>query len=164
MAVKVKTIAEIDKAFDKLSGDANMRSLSAILRMGSEQIERRGKLGFLKNLVIVTGILSVAITVSVQFVPERLKQQMRIWEYILVGLCVVCVIFLFRVRNTLEQYLEEEKRIRNMMIDSSMKITRSPAFTPTPLPVELRGSLKDALKHCVSTPNDELVALAERDN
>jgi hypothetical protein len=164
MAVKIKTIAEIDKAFDKLSGDANMRSLSAVLRMGAEQIERRGKLGFIKNLVIVTGVLSVALTLVVQFVPQKLKLQLQIWEYIFVALCVICVIILFRVRGTLEQYLEEEKRIRNMMIEASMKITKSPSFTPTPLAIELRGSLKDALRHCVTTPNDELVALAERDN
>lgn len=164
MAVKIKTIAEIDKAFDKLSGDANMRSLSAVLRMGAEQIERRGKLGFVKNLVILTGILAVLLTVAVQFVPQKYRTQMMIWEYVFVGLCVVCVIVLFRVRGTLEQYLEEEKRIRDMMIEAAVKITKSNAFTPTPLAIELRGTLKDALKHCVTKPNDELIALAERDN
>jgi hypothetical protein len=44
MAARIMTISEIQSAFDRLSNDNNMRSLSAVLRIGAEQIERRGKL------------------------------------------------------------------------------------------------------------------------
>jgi len=162
MATKVMTIPEIDKAFDKLSADANMRALSAIIRIGAEQIESRGKLGFLRNGVFATGALSVILTIVVQFVPMNVRGELRMWQFVLVGICIVCLAFLWRVRTTLEQYLEEEKRIRSMMIESANKITSSPVFMPTPLSHELRGSLKDALKNSVIRPNEELIALSDR--
>jgi hypothetical protein len=161
MPSKVMSIAEIENAYSKLTRDANMRSLSAILRIGAEQIERRGRLGIFRNLVFITGAISLACVFIVPFVNARLKRSLMIWEYVAVAVCIISVLVLFRVRNKLERYLAEEKQIRGMMIIASQKIVGVPSFTPTPLSEELRGTLKDALRHH-NEEVQELNEIAER--
>lgn len=147
MPSKVMSIPEIENAYSKLTRDANMRSLSAILRIGAEQIERRGKLGIFRNLVIVTGFISLVCIFVVPFVDAKTKRSLAIWEYASVAVCVGSLGMLLRVRSKVEIYLAEEKQIRGMMVVASQKIVGVPTFTPTPLPDELRGTLKDALRH-----------------
>jgi hypothetical protein len=162
MAAKVMSIQEIETAFNKLTTDNTMRALSAVLRIGAEQIERRGKLGILRNLVILAGIVSLACVIAVPFVPAKMKQSLAIWEYVALAVCLISVGILWRVRGKLEQYLEEEKVIRGKMIESAQKIAGVPTFTPTPLSDELRGTLRDALRHHGGQGVDELQAIAER--
>jgi hypothetical protein len=162
MASKVMSIEEIENAFGKLTGDPNMRALSAVLRIGAEQIERRGKLSIFRNIVILTGIIALVCVFAVPFVDQKLKASLAIWEYVAVATCVISVALLWRVRNRLEQYIHEEKVIRGKMVEAAQKITGVPTFTPTPLSTELRGTLKDALRHHNGSATDELEAIAER--
>jgi hypothetical protein len=162
MASRVMSIAEIDTAFNKLTTDNSMRSLSAVLRIGAEQIERRGKLGIVRNLVFVTALIALVCVFAVPFVPAKVKASLAIWEYVSVGVCVISVIFLFRVRGKLEQYLDEEKQIRGKMIEAAQKIAGVPTFNPTPLSEELRGTLKDALRHHHGKGVEELQEISER--
>lgn len=156
------TIAEIQSAFDRLSHDNNMRSLSAVLRIGAEQIERRGKLGIFRNAVFATGALALVFTFAAPFANEQLKKSLQVWQIIAVVLCVVSVGLLWRVRNQMEQYIEEEQKIRVMMIEASQTIVAAPTFMPTPLSDELRGTLKNAVTHMKIEPSDELTSIIDR--
>ena len=82
------TISEIQSAFDRLSNDNNMRSLSAVLRIGAEQIERRGKLGIFRNGVFGFGLLALLFTVIAPFSSESVKASLQIWQIVAVVLCV----------------------------------------------------------------------------
>ena len=50
------TIEEIQESFDRLVSDPTMRSLSAVLRIGQEQLDARGRLGKYKNIAFITGV------------------------------------------------------------------------------------------------------------
>jgi hypothetical protein len=153
MAARIMTISEIQSAFDRLSNDNNMRSLSAVLRIGAEQIERRGKLGIFRNSVFAFGFLALVFTFVAPFISsEELKKTVQVWQIGAVILCVASLGLLWRVRAQMEQYIQDEQRIRVMMIESSQKIVASPAFTPTPLSDELRGTLKNAVAHMKVRP------------
>ena len=156
------TIPEIQSAFDRLSHDNNMRSLSAVLRIGAEQIERRGKLGIFRNAVFVTGGLSIVFAVWAYFAPELMKASLQRWQIFAVVLCVVSVGLLWRVRNQMEQYIEEEQNIRVLMIEASQKIVAAPTFMPTPLSDELRGTLRNAVVHMKMEPSEELTSIIDR--
>ena len=162
MASRLMTISEIQSAFDRLSNDNNMRSLSAVLRIGAEQIERRGKLGIFRNGVFAFGLLALVFTLIAPFANESLKASLQIWQIIAVVLCVASLGLLWRVRNQMEQYIEDEQRIRVMMIETSQKIVAAPTFTPTPLSEELRGTLKNAVAHMKEVPSDELTSIIDR--
>jgi hypothetical protein len=162
MASKLMTIQEIQSAFDRLSHDNNMRSLSAVLRIGAEQIERRGKLGIFRNAVFATGALALVFTFMAPFASDQLKRSLQFWQIIAVALCVVSVALLWRVRNQMEQYIEEEQKIRVMMIETSQTIVSAPTFMPTPLSDELRGTLKDAVIHMKVEPSEELTSIIDR--
>jgi Na+/melibiose symporter-like transporter len=156
------TIQEIQSAFDRLSRDNNMRSLSAVLRIGAEQIERRGKLGIFRNAVFATGALALLFTFMAPFASEELKKSLQIWQIIAVVLCVGSLGLLWRVRNQMEQYIEDEQKIRVMMIEASQQIVSAPTFMPTPLSDELRGTLKNAVTHMKIEPSDELTSIIDR--
>lgn len=162
MASKLMTIPEIQSAFDRLSHDNNMRSLSAVLRIGAEQIERRGKLGIFRNAVFATGGLALVFTFMAPFASEQVKKSLQIWQIIAVVLCVVSVGLLWRVRSQMEQYIEDEQRIRVMMIETAQVIVAAPTFMPTPLSDELRGTLKNAVTHMKMEPSDELTSIIDR--
>ena len=162
MASRLMTIEEIQSAFDRLSHDNNMRSLSAVLRIGAEQIERRGKLGIFRNAVFATGIVAIVLAISAFFVPEHMKSALQIWQIVAVVLCVASVGMLWRVRNTMEQFIAEEQHIRVMMIEASQVIVGAPNFTPTPLSDELRGTLRDAVVHMKGELSDELTSIIDR--
>jgi hypothetical protein len=148
MASKIMTIPEIESAFKKLGGDPNMRALSAVLRIGAEQIERRGRLGIIRNLVFVTACLAILFTIvaATPLVPQKVKSALQIWEYVSVGVCVFSVGILWRVRSKLEDYLADQNKIRSMMVEYAQRIVGVPNFNPTPLSAELRGTLKEALR------------------
>lgn len=156
------SMQEIQSAFDRLSRDNNMRSLSAVLRIGAEQIERRGKLGIFRNLVIGSGVLALAFTLVAPFAPEKMKASLQIWQIVAVVGCVASLAGLWKVRNKLEQYLEEEKNIKIMMIQASQKIVKDDSFIPTPLAEELRGTLKDAVVHSGIEVDDALSSIVDR--
>lgn len=156
------TIPEIQSAFERLSHDNNMRSLSAVLRIGAEQIERRGKLSLFRNAVFVTGGLSIVFAVWAYFAPEQMKASLQRWQIFAVVLCVVSVGLLWRVRNQMEQYIEEEQKIRVLMIEASQKIVAAPTFMPTPLSDELRGTLRNAVIHMKMEPSEELTSIIDR--
>ena len=162
MASKLMTIQEIQSAFDRLSRDNNMRSLSAVLRIGAEQIERRGKLGIFRNAVFATGALALVFTFMAPFASDQLKRNLQIWQIIAVVLCVAAVGLLWRVRNQMEQYIEEEQKIRVMMIETSQVIVAAPTFMPTPLSDELRGTLRNAVTHMKIEPSEELTSIIDR--
>ena len=162
MASRLMTIEEIQSAFDRLSHDNNMRSLSAVLRSGAEQIERRGKLGIFRNAVFVTAAIALAFTFYAPFANEQVKQSLQIWQIVAVVLCVASVGMLWRVRNTMEQFIAEEQHIRVMMIEASQVIVGAPNFTPTPLSDELRGTLRDAVVHMKGELSDELTSIIDR--
>jgi hypothetical protein len=148
MASRIMTIPEIESAYSKLSHDPNMRALSAVLRIGAEQIERRGRLGIFRNLVFVTGCLALIFTfvAATPMVPQKIKAALQIWEYVSVGVCVFSVGILWRVRAKLEVYLADQNKIRAMMVEYSQRIVGVPNFNPTPLSEELRGTLREALR------------------
>ncbi|HLO97779.1 MAG TPA: hypothetical protein VK171_04215 [Fimbriimonas sp.] len=162
MASRMMSMQEIQSAFDRLSRDNNMRSLSAVLRIGAEQIERRGKLGIFRNLVIGSGVLALAFTLVAPFAPEKMKASLQIWQIVAVVGCVASLAGLWKVRNKLEQYLEEEKNIKIMMIQASQKIVKDDSFIPTPLAEELRGTLKDAVVHSGIEVDDALSSIVDR--
>ncbi len=163
MASRLMTIQEIQSAFDRLSQDHNMRSLSAVLRIGAEQIERRGKLGFFTNIVIGSGALALLFMIGAYFAPETMKDSLRSWQIFSVIVCVASLGFLWRSRNQAEQFIEEEQKIRVMMIEASQKIVGAPTFMPTPLSNELRGTLKNAVTHMKIEPSEELVSIIDRE-
>lgn len=148
MASKIMTIPEVESAFGKLSHDPNMRALSAVLRIGAEQIERRGRLGIFRNLVFVTACLAILFTIvaATPIVPQKIKAALLIWEYVSVAVCVFSVAILWRVRSKLEVYLADQNKIRAMMVEYAQRIVGVPNFNPTPLSDELRGTLKEALR------------------
>ncbi len=148
MASKIMTIPEIESAYKKLSGDPNMRALSAVLRIGAEQIEARGRLGIFRNLVFITACLAILFTVvaATPLVPQKIKAALLIWEYVSVGVCVFSVGILWRVRSKLEVYLADQTKIRALMVEYAQRIVGVPNFNPTPLSDELRGTLKEALR------------------
>lgn len=162
MASKLMSLSEIQSAYDRLSRDNNMMALSAVLRIGAEQIERRGKLGIFRNLIFVTGVCALIFTFVAPFTPENVKRSLQIWQYVSVGLCVVSVALLWRVRNQMEQFIEDEQKIRVMMVETAQKIVGVPTFNPTPLSEELRGTLKNAVAHMRVSPSDELTAIIDR--
>jgi len=162
MAAKLMSITEIQSAYERLSHDNNMRSLSAVLRIGAEQIERRGKLGIFRNGVFAAGISALIFTIAAYFAPEHLKPSLQIWQIIAVSLCVVSLGLLWRVRNQMEQFIDDEQRIRVMMVEAAQKIVGVPTFTPTPLSEELRGTLKNAVAHVRVQPSEELTAIIDR--
>lgn len=148
MASRIMTIPEVESAFSKLSNDPNMRALSAVLRIGAEQIECRGRLGVFRNLVFVTGCLALLFTfvAATPIVPQKIKAALQVWEYLSVGICVFSVGILWRVRNKLEVYLADQNKIRALMVEYAQRIVGVPNFNPTPLSEELRGTLKEALR------------------
>lgn len=156
------SMQEIQSAFDRLSHDNNMRSLSAVLRIGAEQIERRGKLGIFRNLVIGTGVLALLFTLFAPFAPESMKGSLQIWQIVAVIACVLSLAGLWNVRGKLEQYIEEEKNIKILMIQASQKIVKDDSFIPTPLAEELRGTLKDAVIHSGIEVDDALSSIVDR--
>lgn len=165
MASKIMTISEIESAYSKLVRDPNMRALSAILRIGAEQIERRGRLSLFRNLVFIFGCLALIFTfvAATPAVPAKVKASLQIWEYVSAGFCVVCVGVLWRVRSKLELYLADQTKIRSMMVEYAQRIVGVPNFNPTPLSEELRGTLKDAIRHNSAVVGlDDLQAIAER--
>lgn len=162
MASKLMSISEIQSAYDRLSRDNNMRSLSAVLRIGAEQIERRGKLGIFRNAVFATGILALLFTFIAPFTPENVKASLQIWQIIAVVLCVASLGLLWRVRGQMEQFISDEQKIRVMMVEAAQKIVGVASFTPTPLSEELRGTLKNAITHMRVEPSEELTALIDR--
>lgn len=163
MAARLMTTQEIQTAFDRLSNDHNMRSLSAVLRIGAEQIERRGKLGIFTNAVIGSGILALVFMIAAYWAPESMKESLQIWQIIAVVVCVTALGLLWRSRSQAEQFIEEEQKIRVMIIETSQLIVGSPTFTPTPLSNELRGTLKNAVTHMKMEPSEELVSIIDRD-
>jgi hypothetical protein len=156
---RYKTIEEIEAAFTKLSNDANPRSLQAILRIGSEQLAERGKLGFFRNIAFAAGILTVALMIAVPFVPVKIRGTLAVWEYVLAGVCVVCVGFLWRIRNQLDQFLAEEQTIKHLVVMHAQKIVGVPGFTPTPISGDLKVMLRDAMRHEKVAP--ELAAIID---
>lgn len=162
MASRLMTLSEIQSAYDRLARDNNMMALSAVLRIGAEQIERRGKLGFFRNMVFVAGAVALVFTFAAPFAPDSVKGSLQIWQYVAVGVCVACVAALWRVRNQMEQFIEDEQRIRVMMVETSQRIVGVPTFTPTPLSEELRGTLKNAVAHMKTQASDELTAIIDR--
>jgi hypothetical protein len=148
MASKIMTIPEIESAYKKLSNDPNMRALSAVLRIGAEQIERRGRLGVFRNLVFITACLAIIFTIvaATPLVPQKVKAALLIWEYVSVGICVASVGILWRVRGKLDAYLADQTKIRSMMVEYAQRIVGVPNFNPTPLSEELRGTLREALR------------------
>ena len=163
MASRLMTIQEIQSAFDRLSNDHNMRSLSAVLRIGAEQIERRGKLGIFTNAVIGSGILALVFMIAAYFAPESMKASLQIWQIVAVVVCVAALGLLWRSRNQAEQFIQEEQKIRVMMVETSQLIVVAPTFMPTPLSNELRGTLKNAVTHMKVEPSEELVSIIDRD-
>ena len=162
MAAKLMSISEIQSAYDRLSRDNNMRALSAVLRIGAEQIERRGKLGIFRNAVFATGIVAILFTIIAPFAPDHIKSQLQVWQIVAAALCVLSVGLLWRVRNNMEQYILDEQQIRVMMVETAQKIVGVPTFTPTPLSEELRGTLKNAVTHVRIEPSEELTAIIDR--
>lgn len=162
MASRLMSISEIQAAYDRLSHDNNMRALSAVLRIGAEQIERRGKLGIFRNGVIAAGVAALIFTVAAYFAPDNLKASLQIWQIVAVSLCVVCLGLLWRVRNQMEQFIEDEQKIRVMMVETAQRIVGVPTFTPTPLSEELRGTLKNAVAHVRVATSDDLTAIIDR--
>lgn len=148
MASKIMTIPEIESAYTKLGSDPNMRALSAVLRIGAEQIERRGRLGIFRNLVFITACLAILFTIvaASPLVPQKVKAALQVWEYLSVGVCVFSVGILWRVRSKLEVYLQDQNKIRALMVEYSQRIVGVPTFNPTPLSEELRGTLREALR------------------
>lgn len=148
MASKIMTTTEIESAYKKLGSDPNMRALSAVLRIGAEQIERRGRLGIFRNLVFITACLAILFTIvaASPLVPQKVKAALQVWEYLSVGVCVFSVGILWRVRSKLEAYLEDQNKIRALMVEYSQRIVGVPTFNPTPLSEELRGTLREALR------------------
>lgn len=148
MASKIMTIPEIESAYTKLGSDPNMRALSAVLRIGAEQIERRGRLGIFRNLVFITACLAILFTIvaASPLVPQKVKAALQVWEYLSVGVCVFSVGILWRVRSKLEVYLQDQNKIRALMVEYSQRIVGVPNFNPTPLSEELRGTLREALR------------------
>jgi Na+/melibiose symporter-like transporter len=144
---KYMSIEEIQRSFDKLSADPNPRSLQAMLRIGTEQLKERGRLGFWRNMVFVTGALSLVAVFTIPFVPVKFKDALTNWKYVFVGVCVVSVIFLFRVRSVLEQYLAEEQTVKHMLIETAQKIVSAPNYNPSPLSDDLKSTLRDAMRH-----------------
>lgn len=162
MASRMMSMEEIQSAFERLSHDNNMRSLSAVLRIGAEQIERRGKLGIARNLVIFTGVLALAFTLAAPFAPERMKVSLQVWQILAAVACVGSLAAIWRVRSKLEQYIEEEKKIKVFMIEASQKIVKDDSFIPTPLAEELRGTLRDAVVHSGVKVDDALSSIVDR--
>lgn len=162
MASRLMSISEIQSAYDRLSHDNNMRSLSAVLRIGAEQIERRGKITMFRNIVFATGILALGFTLVAPFTPDRIKASLQIWQIVAVVLCVATLAILWRVRNQMEQFIEDEQKIRVMMVETSQRIVGVPNFTPTPLSDELRGTLRHAIAHVRMEPSEELTAIVDR--
>jgi hypothetical protein len=150
---------QIEASFEKMSNEPNMNSLKAILRIGAEQVEQRGKLGFWRNIAFVTGPLALIMVFVVPFVDARTKASLAIYEYIAVAICVLSVGVLFRVRGKLDQYLSEEQRIKKLMVLASQKIVGTPNFNVTPLTNELKGALKDACRH--EKASEELRAIID---
>lgn len=162
MASKLMSISEIQTAYDRLSHDNNMMALSAVLRIGAEQLERRGKIGLFKNIVIVTAAIALLFTVGALFVPDSMKATLQIWQIVSLVICILCVGLLFRVRNNMEQFLKDESDIRVMMVETAQKIVGVPTFNPTPLSEELRGTLRNAVTHVRVKTSDELTAIIDR--
>ncbi len=162
MASRLMNISEIQTAYDKLSRDNNMMALSAVLRIGAEQIERRGKLGFFRNIVIGTAVIAAVLAIAAAFVPENIKPQLQIWQIIAVVICVAALALVWRVRNQMEQFIQDEQKIRVMMVETAQRIVGVPTFNPTPLSEELRGTLKNAVAHMKAQPSEELSAIIDR--
>ncbi|MBI1333426.1 MAG: hypothetical protein JST12_09320 [Armatimonadetes bacterium] len=162
MASKLMSMSEIKSAYDRLSRDNNMMALSAVLRIGAEQIERRGKIGIFKNIVIATGGIALCFSIAAFFAPDNIKPSLQIWQIVAICLMAISLGLLWRVRNNMEQFLKDEQDIRVLMVETAQRIVGVPTFNPTPLSEELRGTLRNAVAHVRVKASDELTAIIDR--
>ena len=140
------TMEDIEASFDRLVSDPSMRSLSAILRIGQEQINSRGKLGKWLNVVFLTGLLSICSVFVAPFLPQQWKPMVQSIQVAAVIICVLCVIALFRVKNVLEKHLAEEAKLRKLILTAAQKIHTAPNFNPGPLSGDLQSTLRESIK------------------
>lgn len=142
------TIEEIKESFDRLVSDPTMRSLSAVLRIGQEQLDARGRLGKYKNIAFITGVTSlVAVFAAPAASRSRIAEKnLQIFQWVCVGVCVFTVIMLLRIRNELEKNLSEENELRKMILTAAQKIHVAESFSPMPLSDEQRSTLRESMK------------------
>jgi len=139
------TITEVEASFERLVSDPSMRSLSAILRIGQEQINARGRLGKWRNIVFVTGVLAIGAVFTAPFLPAQWKQTMQATQVTAVVICVICVAALLPVRKNLDKHLEEERTLRKLILAAAQKIYTAPGFNPGPLSGDLQSTLRESI-------------------
>lgn len=154
------TVRELSELFDRVAGEGNMRSVTAVLRITYEQLEARGGLGYFPHICAATGIFAVACAIPLPFVA---LQTQRVLYKMAAGSALVCVAFLFGVLKNRQQTraaVAQERAIRDLALDALVRIVTEPGFKPKPLDREHLKTLREVQKKAKRYP-PELTVLLE---
>lgn len=140
------TLAEIERLFGVCRQDPTMRGVSAVLRIAREQLDARGGLGSYPWLAGLAGALALLGFVAMRFLPESFVGQARTAEAAVVVVFLLLVGVSVTTAKDRKQGLYQERRIREMALETLEAIVTTEGFRPKSLDETQKLTLERLLR------------------
>ena len=157
---KGMTIREMSGVFKQIGAEANMRSVSAILRICHEQLEGRSHLGVASLATKIIGVVTMLLVAGMFFVSEHLR------PILIKGTGAAAVLFAGFLSGSLanrrmaKSSIAQERAIGEMAIDVLEQLVDTPGFKAKELDSLQKLTLKKLMK-ISRTDSEKLRAVFE---
>jgi hypothetical protein len=159
---KGMTVREMSQQFDQIASDGTMRSFTACLRISREQIEARGGLHVGMYTAIIFPILTAVIfAIALTTGDKNLGPLLIKIGLMMVAFTGAFIFGYLRTRPTANAAAAQERAIRDLTVDTLVRIASEPGFKPKPLEFSLHLYLTRLLK-TTKRNEPELIAVLEQ--
>lgn len=109
---------KIEAQFAACAADPSMRSISAVLRIGREQISARGSLASYRWNAALFGALALLSAIVFPFVPEPWSKYLLTVAVVGGGITLVLGVGVAMVWRDARRLVPEERRLRAMIVET----------------------------------------------
>ncbi len=140
------SLAELRDRFEACAADPSHRSVSAVLRIAREQLEARGGLGTHRWIPILAGVALLLSLGAPRVLPPRFADGVRAAQFGSAAALLLALVSFFSVRHSTRAAIVQERAIRELALDTLLRITADPGFRPKPLDPGHVRTLRELLR------------------
>jgi hypothetical protein len=143
---KGMTVRQMSEQFNQIAADPTMRSFTAVLRISREQVEARGDFGVNQKAVIICG--TITLIAAGAYALGQGNTKALAMKVAIAGIAVTAAFAAgyAKSRHHARASLAQERAIRDLTVDTLVRIADEPAFKPKPLDFTRRLYLSEILK------------------
>ena len=154
------TVRQMSEQFNQIAADGTMRSFTAVLRISREQVEARGQFGVNRIMIVCCSAITVIAAIAAAFLQDRF-QVLAIRISVAALLVTAAFVVGFSAsRKHARPALAQERAIREITVDTLVRIAAEPTFKPKALDFTQRHFLTELLKK-TKRNEPELVAVLD---